>query len=126
LFLACQYGSVKLVERIIATGAAKIDQTDQDNWSPLFIACLRGHTKVVEKLLEVGADPEIRENRFGWTPLLATCFAGHAEIARMLIAHAAKIGSYMWVVQILRCHNFRFYSRTATSLDVGKKILDGI
>eukprot|EP00029_Vermamoeba_vermiformis_P007698 TRINITY_DN3403_c0_g1_i1.p1 TRINITY_DN3403_c0_g1~~TRINITY_DN3403_c0_g1_i1.p1 ORF type:complete len:581 (+),score=35.74 TRINITY_DN3403_c0_g1_i1:377-2119(+) len=92
LFLACQYGSVKLVEKIIATGAAKIDQTDQDNWSPLFIACLRGHTKVVEKLLEVGADPEIRENRFGWTPFLAACFAGHEDIARMLIAHAAKIG----------------------------------
>lgn len=84
---------MKLVEKIIATGAAKIDQTDQDNWSPLFIACLRGHTKVVEKLLEVGADPEIRENRFGWTPFLAACFAGHEDIARMLIAHAAKIGS---------------------------------
>jgi ankyrin repeat protein len=94
LFIACQYGSVKLVEKIIATGAAKIDQADQDNWSPLFIASLRGHTKVVEKLLEVGADPEIRENRNGWTPFLASCFAGHVDIARMLIAHAAKIGSY--------------------------------
>lgn len=49
LYLAAQYGSVKLVEKLIATGAANIDQPDNDGWTPLFVACYNGHYGILKK-----------------------------------------------------------------------------
>jgi ankyrin repeat protein len=43
LYLAAQYGSVKLVEKLMATAAVNIDQADHDGWTPLFVAAYNGH-----------------------------------------------------------------------------------
>lgn len=42
LYFAAQYGRTELVDRIIKTAAANVDEPDNAGWTPLFIAALNG------------------------------------------------------------------------------------
>jgi len=125
LYLAAQYGSVKLVEKIVATGSANIEQADNDGWTPLFVACYNGHFDVVQKLLSLSANVEAKEKKFGWTPLFAATWNGHLSIVQLLVQYGAKSdvtdveGKTPFFIACMRNHSeiVTFFLKTNTDIN---------
>jgi len=82
LSCAAQFGSVQIVNRLVACGAA-VDARDNDGSTAMHYAAENGHLDVVTTLLELGARGDFI-NHDGMTPLDLTRYAGHAEIASCL------------------------------------------
>jgi uncharacterized protein len=91
LFEACAAGEFDAVERLLGSGSAVNDFSD-DGWTPLHLAAFFGHPKIVELLLANGADVTARSrNANGNTPLHAALAANQRMVAGLLIGGGADL-----------------------------------
>ncbi|CAB4060754.1 unnamed protein product [Lepeophtheirus salmonis] len=99
LFIACKKGNVEIVEYLVTTCSADIEQKGvyevQDDNSvhkvtPLWCAAVAGKVKVVEVLVNHGANVNC-ESDTGSTPVRSACFMTHLEIVKILVLNNADI-----------------------------------
>jgi len=84
LMIAVENGNLKMVETILALGAA-VDVTTQQGFTALHLAASLGHTVICSTLIEAGASTDAKAEH-GVTPLLTAAQNGHVETVRALIA----------------------------------------
>lgn len=58
LHVAARKGSLPLVQLLLATPKVRMDQQDDEGYTPLMVAALNGHSDVVKELLIFRADPD--------------------------------------------------------------------
>jgi len=99
LFIACKKGNVEIVEYLISTCQADVEQRGQyevlDDRSvhtvtPLWCAAVAGKYRVVDVLVRYGADVNSMSDT-GSTPVRSACFMTHLDIVRLLVSHNADI-----------------------------------
>lgn len=99
LFIACKKGQVEIVDYLIHTCGADIEQKGlyevQEDRSthvvtPLWCAAVSGKLSVVEILLRSGADINAVSDS-GSTPIRSACFMTHFEVVKYLVEHGADI-----------------------------------
>lgn len=99
LFIACKKGQVEIVEYLIQTCGADIEQKGlyevQEDRSthvvtPIWCAAVSGKLSVVEILLKAGADINSLSDS-GSTPIRSACFMTHFEVVKYLVEHNAHI-----------------------------------
>eukprot|EP00096_Caligus_rogercresseyi_P003603 TRINITY_DN16864_c0_g1_i1.p1 TRINITY_DN16864_c0_g1~~TRINITY_DN16864_c0_g1_i1.p1 ORF type:complete len:181 (-),score=43.32 TRINITY_DN16864_c0_g1_i1:8-550(-) len=100
LFIACKKGNVEIVEYLVTTCSANIEQRGmyevQDDHSvhkvtPLWCAAVAGKVKVVELLVKHGADVN-SESDTGSTPVRSACFMTHLEIVTITRSEERRVG----------------------------------
>jgi ankyrin repeat protein len=91
LLLASWQGQVKVVQALLARGAAT-EAKCRLGFTSLYAAVLNGQTDVARVLLESGADPNTVAND-GTNPLIQAAFQGHTKCAKLLLAHGAHIAA---------------------------------
>jgi len=84
---ACEYGSIRAVCAMIASGTDVNQQEDEYGHTPLLIASWCGRVEATRVLLEAGADVNARSN-LGGTPLWFANACGRVEVVKMLLAAA--------------------------------------
>ncbi len=99
LFVACKKGNVEIVEYLISTCGADVEQRglyevpddhSVHNVTPLWCAAVAGKVKVVDTLVRYGADVNSVSDT-GSTPVRSACFMTHLDIVKLLVAHRADI-----------------------------------
>lgn len=99
LFISCKRGNVEIVEYLIQTCSADIEQKGAfevpddrsvHNVSPLWCAAVSGKLPVVEMLVKHGADINSVSDS-GSTPVRSACFMTHFEIVKFLVENGADI-----------------------------------
>lgn len=66
----------------------KVDDVDQDLWTPLHFACLKGNEEAAKVLLEKGANPSA-QTRFGRTALHFASQISNHKLVRALLDYGA-------------------------------------
>ncbi|XP_050305932.1 protein fem-1 homolog C isoform X2 [Anthonomus grandis grandis] len=101
LFKACKFGRLEVVEYLIHTCGADIEQKGiyevlQDRSThivtPLWCAAVSGKLSIVELLLDAGANINAVSDS-GSTPIRSACFMTHFEVVRYLVQHGAEINT---------------------------------
>ncbi|CAG9768764.1 unnamed protein product [Ceutorhynchus assimilis] len=99
LYRACEKGQIKIVQYLIETCGADIEQhgiysIQQDRSvhivTPLWCAAVSGDLKMMELLLKAGADVNAASDS-GSTPLRSACFMSHIDVVKLLLVHGANI-----------------------------------
>ena len=90
LYMACEMGNVKVVEKLLAHKDIDVNKSDMDGTTPLYIACQNGHTETVEKLLAQGADVNQPAHN-GITPLYTACQQPNGDVVNLLLEKGASI-----------------------------------
>ncbi|HQL82806.1 MAG TPA: ankyrin repeat domain-containing protein, partial [Spirochaetota bacterium] len=92
LMFAANFGQMDSVKYLIKAGA-KVNETDNDGWSPLLHA-IKGafEPAVPEYLVSKGADVGMKA-KGGWTPLMEAAARGKTEIVRFLIKAGADVNA---------------------------------
>ena len=99
LFIACMRGHAEMVEYLIKSGGADVEQRGiyevPDDRSvhfvtPLWCAAVSGRLNVIKCLVENGADVNAASDS-GSTPVRSACFMTHMEIVKYLVEHGADI-----------------------------------
>eukprot|EP01130_Rhizamoeba_saxonica_P007023 TRINITY_DN2815_c0_g1_i2.p1 TRINITY_DN2815_c0_g1~~TRINITY_DN2815_c0_g1_i2.p1 ORF type:complete len:320 (+),score=60.23 TRINITY_DN2815_c0_g1_i2:115-960(+) len=85
LYLAAQFGILKLVELFVNTEGSEINESGEKGKTPLHIACFNGHFDVVKFLIESGADPNIHDELLLWTPIFYAVVHKHYDILKYMI-----------------------------------------
>lgn len=97
LHIACQTGSLRMVQLLVRDFRAKYDKVNKDNATPLYLACQYGHTDVAQYLIKINKmkrrSKEILEqtDNDGYTPLLIATSNGHSDTVAMLVREGADI-----------------------------------
>ena len=65
---AIKDGNVEVLQAMLEQGGIKLDQTDEEDRTPLFIATIEGHQKIVQLLIDAGALTN-QANNNGRSPL---------------------------------------------------------
>ncbi len=93
LYLACQNGSARMIEKLLAAGAsANAAVTGGRNCSDDRVA----HgviSDALKVLLDHGATVDAKETWHGETALMWAAAEGHPEVMRLLIAHGAEVNA---------------------------------
>lgn len=99
LFVACKRGNVEVVEYLISTCSADVEQRglyevpdDRSihNVTPLWCASVAGRLAVVKCLVQHGADVNSVSDT-GSTPVRSACFMTHLDIVTYLVENGADI-----------------------------------
>lgn len=99
LFVACKRGNVEVVDYLITTCSADVEQRglyevpdDRSihNVTPLWCASVAGRLPVVKCLVQHGADVNSVSDT-GSTPVRSACFMTHLEIVTYLVENGANI-----------------------------------
>ena len=77
-------GHLKVVEKLLSSGANKEEKSGWYRQTALSKAAEKGHLEVVQMLLDHGALVD-SENQDGWTPLLYAARYGHAKVVKLLL-----------------------------------------
>jgi ankyrin repeat protein len=87
---AAARGDHAAVAFLLAGGrrSSAVDQSDENDRTPLYVSSREGHEAVVELLLSAGATVD-KARDTGMTPLYAACFSGHLAVVRRLLAAGA-------------------------------------
>jgi ankyrin repeat protein len=85
---AAKAGSYQVIEYLIDTELAKVDATDQDEFTPLQCAAENGHLAIVQLLLQRGANPN-KADDYNRTPLYFAAQEKHEAIVNELLANQA-------------------------------------
>jgi hypothetical protein len=89
---AAKNGDLKQVQEILKINPAKINATDEDNYTALHWACMRAHWDVVRYLVEKGANLQTKGDD-GGTPLNWAVHHDNVEIIRLMLENRAKLNS---------------------------------
>ena len=89
LVTACQYGTLKAVQFLVASGA-DVNTVDLLGNSPLGIACITGDLDKVRYLSDSGATIDLA-NPKGVTPLMLASACGHRDIVEFLLGRGANL-----------------------------------
>lgn len=91
---AAARGDHAAVASLLAGGrrSSAVDQSDDNDRTPLYISSREGHEAVVEVLLSAGAAVD-KPRDTGMTPLYAASFGGHIAVVRRLLAARAEPSS---------------------------------
>ena len=90
LLAAAYVGDVRLVQALLASGVANVNDTDADGWSALLLAASQGHSQLARVLVGLGADVEFRLDG-DVTPLHMASINGHSDIAAILVRAGANV-----------------------------------
>ncbi|CAF0811407.1 unnamed protein product [Brachionus calyciflorus] len=98
LIMACRNGHLDVVEYLVDTCQAGLEQTGLVNFEgeniegapPLWCASAAGHLKIVKYLVSKGANVN-STTKSNSTALRAACFDGHVEIVKYLVENNADI-----------------------------------
>ena len=88
LHLACQVGSLDIVEGILAHEAGRaLIESPGHRYKPIYFACQLGHEAIVKRLIEVGGTAQAFTSApCGSFPLGIACQKGHLPVVKALIA----------------------------------------
>ncbi len=98
LIMACRNGHYEVVEYLIESCSANLEQSGLVNFEgeniegapPLWCASAAGHLRIVKYLVSKGANVN-STTKSNSTALRAACFDGHIEIVRYLVENNADI-----------------------------------
>jgi len=85
---AAALGPTEIVDLIIATGKAEIDQQDSFGSTALHVAARSGHLASVQSLLNAGAALDLQDG-YGFTPLHEAAVGNHSAICQLLVTAGA-------------------------------------
>ena len=68
----------------------KLENSTDNNWTPLHGASVFGRLDVVRLLLEKGAVTECKD-RLGFTPLINSAQQGHLSVTKLLVDRGARL-----------------------------------
>jgi hypothetical protein len=90
---AAAKGDYKMIEKLVATGEARINFSGHNGYTPLHFACANGHLECVSILLQLGADPSAStgKGRGYLTPLHIASQAGFDDIVSLLLHHSSDV-----------------------------------
>jgi ankyrin repeat protein len=91
LLLACSFGNVVMVERLIAAGS-RVDNVSTAGGTPLYLAARKNRLDVVRLLIAAGADVNMA-GVDGFTPLHISAHFGHADVVDLVIAAGADVNA---------------------------------
>lgn len=91
LLLAASYGLVYVVERLIQL-ELNVNETDEDEWTPLHYALFNNKDKMVDVLLKAGANIEAK-NSDEKTPLHLAATNCYQEVIMVLLKHGANVNA---------------------------------
>ena len=82
-----------MIEKLVATGEARINFSGHNGYTPLHFACANGHLECVSILLQLGADPSAStgKGRGYLTPLHIASQAGFDDIVSLLLHHSSDV-----------------------------------
>lgn len=92
LYMACEAGDIKLVQRMIALGA-NVNRQREDRYYPLHVAAEQGNCRMISLLIQYGANANLTSQPF-YHPLLAAVDRGHFEAARILLSAGSQPNSF--------------------------------
>lgn len=92
LTLACEWGNLKLVQRLISL-EAKLSHSNFDEQTPLMIACTHGHTEIADALIEALRLENAKEQSWEISQnLVRSCNGGHLEATTRLLDLGDSLG----------------------------------
>lgn len=91
LNFAAANGSIRIVEKLIASGAKK-EASDASGLTPLMSASYMGNTDIVELLTKAGSPLEQRD-KSGYTALIFASNAGHVKCVETLLRSGADVNA---------------------------------
>lgn len=89
LMRACKSAPIEVVETLLQQNEAKLDEADNDGWTPLFYATNRGDVQLVEYLLALGADTT-RTDKRNRRPYMIAMEKGFAELTDLLTPESER------------------------------------
>jgi len=87
LMFAVKANDLTGVEKILKAGNVKLEETDEQGFTPLLWAAREGFTPIVKLLLDSGASPNHNDQWMGATAGHKAAFWGRAEAMKLLIDH---------------------------------------
>jgi ankyrin repeat protein len=81
------------VQEILAKEKFKLDETDEQGFSPLLWAAREGYTPIVKVLLDAGANPNQNDQWMGATAGHKAGFWGRTEAMKLLISHGLNLNA---------------------------------
>lgn len=89
LMRACKMAPTAIVETLLQVGNAKLNEADNEGWSPLFYATNRGDLQLVEYLLKMGADSTKPDKRNRY-PFMIAMEKGFSELVDLLTPESER------------------------------------
>ena len=90
MFKAAKAGNLWAMRHFVRGG--RINEKNEDGWTPLYIAAENGHKEVAQLLLDNSANVNAPKNT-GWTPLYIAAENGHEEVAQLLLDNSANVNA---------------------------------
>ncbi len=90
VYEAATTGNARRLKTILGQSRKRVNDANEEGFSPLGLAAFFGHPEAVKVLLESGADVNLKPpSRFANTAVDAAVAGNHAEVARILLAAGA-------------------------------------
>lgn len=89
LHMACENGHLDVVRQLVDFGA-DVNQTSDENGTPLCVACMKGHADIATFLISKGAlvhDPALGH----LSPILLACKSGKHEVVEFLLSEQPQL-----------------------------------
>jgi uncharacterized protein len=90
LMSAVKANDLVKVQEILKSHKVKLEETDDQGFSPLLWAAREGYTSIVKVLLDSGANPN-QNDRMGATAGHKAGFWGHPDVMKLLIDHGLNL-----------------------------------
>ncbi|XP_071145006.1 uncharacterized protein [Mytilus edulis] len=82
------------IAQLLLSNGAKINQSDNDKYTPLLDSCNYEYVQVVEILLKWKANVN-KCDKYGWSPLHMAACDGNTDLIKLLVQHKAKVNKKM-------------------------------
>ncbi|HEX9242334.1 MAG TPA: ankyrin repeat domain-containing protein [Anaeromyxobacter sp.] len=91
VFEAATTGNARRLKTILGQSRKRVNDANEEGFTPLGLAAFFGHVEAVKVLLESGADVNRKEaSRFQNTAVDAAVSGGHPDVVRVLLAAGAN------------------------------------